>query len=163
MNENDLFNFQLEYTFTADWLAELDRQLALLLSTREGTMPLDRAFGLNMDFVDMPPEAAKSLYTAEVTEKVSKFIPEVRVQEVTWTGGNTGKLFPKVVITSSPVSPLALVSPVWGSMIRTPRTCLSSTTRPLTTCAGIWWQTLRRSCSKRRAARCPWAAPLSTA
>ena len=75
MNENDLFNFQLEYTFTADWLAELDRQLALLLSTREGTMPLDRAFGLNMDFVDMPPEAAKSLYTAEVTEKVSKFIP----------------------------------------------------------------------------------------
>ena len=101
MNENDLFNFQLEYTFTADWLAELDRQLALLLSTREGTMPLDRAFGLNMDFVDMPPEAAKSLYTAEVTEKVSKFIPEVRVQEVTWTGGNTGKLFPKVVITSA--------------------------------------------------------------
>ena len=94
MNENDLFNFQLEYTFTADWLAELDRQLALLL-------PLDRAFGLNMDFVDMPPEAAKSLYTAEVTEKVSKFIPEVRVQEVTWTGGNTGKLFPKVVITSA--------------------------------------------------------------
>ena len=93
MNENDLFNFQLEYTFTADWLAELDRQLALLLSTR--------AFGLNMDFVDMPPEAAKSLYTAEVTEKVSKFIPEVRVQEVTWTGGNTGKLFPKVVITSA--------------------------------------------------------------
>ena len=91
MNENDLFNFQLEYTFTADWLAELDRQLALLLSTREGTMPLDRAFGLNMDFVDMPPEA----------EKVSKFIPEVRVQEVTWTGGNTGKLFPKVVITSA--------------------------------------------------------------
>ena len=66
MNENDLFNFQLEYTFTADWLAELDRQLA-----------------------------------AEVTEKVSKFIPEVRVQEVTWTGGNTGKLFPKVVITSA--------------------------------------------------------------
>ena len=101
LDENDLFNFQLEYTFTADWLAELDRQLALLLSTREGTMPLDRAFGLNMDFVDMPPEAAKSLYTAEVTEKVSKFIPEVRVQEVTWTGGNTGKLFPKVVITSA--------------------------------------------------------------
>ncbi len=68
MNENDLFNFQLEYTFTADWLAELDRQLALLLSTREGTMPLDRAFGLNMDFVDMPPEAAKGL-PAEVHRK----------------------------------------------------------------------------------------------
>ena len=42
MNENDLFNFQLEYTFTADWLAELDRQLALLLSTREGEKVKDK-------------------------------------------------------------------------------------------------------------------------
>ena len=101
MNENDLFNFQLEYTFTADWLAELDRQLALLLSTREGTMPLDRAFGLNMDFVDMPPEVAKSLYTAEVTEKVAKFIPTVKVREITWDTGGQGNLIAKVVITSA--------------------------------------------------------------
>ena len=101
MNENDLFNFQLEYTFTADWLAELDRQLALLLSTREGTMPLDRAFGLNMDFVDMPPEVAKSLYTAEITKKTAQFIPEVRVQSVQWTHGGEGVFYPKVVITSA--------------------------------------------------------------
>ena len=101
MNENDLFNFQLEYTFTADWLAELDRQLALLLSTREGTMPLDREFGLNMDFVDMPPEVAKSLYTAEVTEKVAKFIPTVKVREITWDTGGQGNLIAKVVITSA--------------------------------------------------------------
>ena len=99
--ENTLFNFQLEYTFTGNWLAELDRQLSSLLSTREGTMPLDRTFGLNMDFVDMPPEAAKSLYAAEVTEKVAKFIPAVRVQEITWGRAENGKLTPKVVITSA--------------------------------------------------------------
>ena len=75
MNETGVYDFKLEYTFAGNALAELDRQLALLLSTREGTMPLDREFGLNMDFVDMPPEVAKSLYTAEVTEKVAKFIP----------------------------------------------------------------------------------------
>ena len=101
MNENDLFNFQLEYTFTADWLAELDRQLALLLSTREGTMPLDREFGLNMDFVDMPPEVAKSLYTAEVTEKVAKFIPTVKVREITWDTGGQGNFIGMVVIASA--------------------------------------------------------------
>ena len=101
MNKSDLFNFKLEYTFAADWLAELDRQLALLLSTREGTMPLDRTFGINMDFLDLPIEAAKSLYAAEVTEKVSKFIPEVRVQEITWTSNHSGQLSPKVVITSA--------------------------------------------------------------
>ena len=64
-------------------------------------MPLDREFGLNMDFVDMPPEVAKSLYTAEVTEKVAKFIQTVKVQEVTWTAGGQGNLIARVVITSA--------------------------------------------------------------
>ena len=48
MNETGVYDFKLEYTFAGNALAELDRQLALLLSTREGTMPLDREFGLNM-------------------------------------------------------------------------------------------------------------------
>ena len=63
------FDFQLQFTFANDAMAELDRKLALLYSTREGTMPLDREFGINMDFVDMPPEVAKSLYTAEITKR----------------------------------------------------------------------------------------------
>ena len=88
MNETGVYDFKLEYTFAGDYMAELDRQLALLLSTREGTMPLDREFGLNMDFVDMPPE-------------VAKFIPTVRVQEVTWSSGGQGNLIAKVVITSA--------------------------------------------------------------
>ena len=47
MNGTGVYDFKLEYTFAGDYMAELDRQLALLLSTREGTMPLDREFGLN--------------------------------------------------------------------------------------------------------------------
>ena len=101
MNGTGVYDFKLEYTFAGDYMAELDRQLARVLSPREGTMPLDREFGLNMDFVDMPPEAAKSLYTAEVTEKVAKFIPTARVQEVTWGAGAQGNLIAKVVITSA--------------------------------------------------------------
>ena len=58
------YDFQLQFTFASDKLAELDRKLALLYSTREGTMPLDREVGINMDFVDMPPEVAKGLYVA---------------------------------------------------------------------------------------------------
>ena len=105
MNETGVYDFKLEYTFAGDYMAELDRQLALLLSTREGTMPLDREFGLNMDFVGsemcIRDRVAKSLYTAEVTEKVAKFIPTVRVQEVTWSSGGQGNLIAKVVITSA--------------------------------------------------------------
>ena len=94
-----LFDFKLEYTFEDNKLAELDRQLALLLSTKAGTMPLDREFGIQMDFVDKPPEVVKSLYTAEVTKKVPQFIPWVRVYEVIWGYGEQGHIKPKVVIT----------------------------------------------------------------
>ena len=66
----------------------------------KATVTMDREFGLNMDFVDKPPEVAKSLYTAEVTKKVAKYIPTVRVQEITWSAAE-GKLSPKVVITSA--------------------------------------------------------------
>lgn len=81
-------------------MAELDRKLALLYSTREGTMPLDREFGINMDFVDALPEVAKSLYTAEITKKTANS-SEVRVQSVQWTHGGEGVFYPKVVITSA--------------------------------------------------------------
>lgn len=94
-----LFDFQLEFTFSDHWLADLDRQIALLLSTPEGSMPLERGFGITQDFVDRPPEVVKSLYTAEVTKKVSEFIPQVRVQEVVWLPAGQGHFRPKVVIT----------------------------------------------------------------
>ena len=80
------FDFQLQFTFATDAMAELDRKLALLYSTREGTMP---------------PEVAKSLYTAEITKKTAQFIPEVRVQSVQWIHGGEGAFYPKVVITSA--------------------------------------------------------------
>ena len=101
MTEKDVFDFQLEYTFADNSIARLDRQLALLLSTREGSMPLDREFGIKMDFLDRPPEVAKSLYTAEVTKKVAMFIPSVRVREVQWARGEDGKQIKKVVITNA--------------------------------------------------------------
>ena len=101
MMELDIFDYKLEYTFSDNLRAKLDRQLALLLSTPEGAMPLDREFGINMDFLDLPPEVAKSIYTAEVTKKIPQFIPAVRVQEITWTWNSKGKISPKVVITSA--------------------------------------------------------------
>ena len=101
MTRLDLYDFKLEYTFADQWQEELDRQLALLLSTVEGSMPLDREFGVNMDYIDKPIEVAKSLYAAEVTKKILKFIDKVRVKEITWQWTENGTLRPKVAITSA--------------------------------------------------------------
>lgn len=102
---DDFDNFTLCQSIQASFgmvrrapLADLDRSICLLLSTRAGTIPLDRELGLSMDFIDMPPETAKSLYTAEVSEKIAKFIPGVRVKSVSWDKGNNGKMKSKVVI-----------------------------------------------------------------
>ncbi len=95
------FDFQLQFTFTDQPLAELDRCLSLLYATREGSIPLDRRFGIAMDFVDMPVETAKNLYTAEVTAKTAQCIPRVRVQEVLWQRSAAGRLIPKVVIAGA--------------------------------------------------------------
>ena len=54
-----------------------------------------------MAFGYMPPPVAKSQYTAEGTEKVAKFIPTVKVREITWDTGGQGNLIAKVVITSA--------------------------------------------------------------
>lgn len=96
-----IYNFSLEFTFTSERILELERQLTLLLTTPAGTMPLDREFGVELDFLDIPSETAKNLYVAEVTQKVAKFIPSVMVEEVRWTTSEDGILKPKVVITNA--------------------------------------------------------------
>lgn len=94
-------NLQIQSDLAEKTAEDLDRRLSLLLSTKVGTMPLDRAFGINMDFLDMPPQTAKCLYTAEITKKIAMFVPEVRVKQVQWNSQEGGILRPKVVITSA--------------------------------------------------------------
>ena len=65
------YNFHLEFTFTDNRVEEL---------------------------LDNPSESAKAMFTAELTEKVATFIPEVRVDSVEWVAGEAGSIIPKVVI-----------------------------------------------------------------
>ena len=97
---SSFYQFNLSFTFADEKIEEYGRQISLLLSTPVGTMPLDREFGVDMDFLDMPSETANSLYTAEITEKIARFIPELRVESVSWEASPAGTLIPKVVITN---------------------------------------------------------------
>lgn len=95
------YEFYLDETFAGKPIEDLNRKLAFLFSTRAGTLPLDREFGMEQDFLDSPSEASKSLFTAEATAKVAQYIPEARVKEVSWVAGEMGSIMPKVVITSA--------------------------------------------------------------
>lgn len=72
-------------------------ELYTLYGTREGTVGMCRDFGLSWEAVDMPPETAKAMMSAEIVEKTVRFIAGVRIVRVEWSRGE-GELSGKVVI-----------------------------------------------------------------
>ncbi|WP_330697958.1 hypothetical protein [Anaerotignum sp.] len=77
---------------------DIRRCLTILYATPIGTVALDREFGLDWGFVDLPTEVAKARMAAEIIGKTGKYEPRVLVQEVKWETSNEGELKPKVVI-----------------------------------------------------------------
>lgn len=99
----DLSKCEFEYEGQTEYEKKqhLLQQLRLLTSTRKGRIPLDRDLGLDFSFVDRPIGVVRSLYAAQITEAISKYIPSLAIVEITWTGGVDGHLSPKVVVTDA--------------------------------------------------------------
>lgn len=61
---------------------EIKDNLLALLSTTEGSVPLDRSYGIDVDLVDDPSVVAQALLQQEIIEKVEKYEPRVLVKSV---------------------------------------------------------------------------------
>ena len=74
--------------------------LKTLYGSREGEQALDREFGLNMDCLSLPAEAAEAKLTAEIIRKTKKYEPRAQVLEVSYETSHSqqGNIRPKVVI-----------------------------------------------------------------
>jgi len=77
------------------------QEVAVVLSTRQGSIPLYRNFGLPMRFLDMPSTAGESVMVAEVTEAIQEFVPNAEVVRVIpkYDGENLGRLYPVVEVS----------------------------------------------------------------
>lgn len=84
--------------FNATGAEEVYENLRILYTTPEGSVPFDRSFGINTDFLDEPDVLARGKLIVEYTEKTKIFEPRVRVDQVTFDPTETGQLKPKVVI-----------------------------------------------------------------
>ncbi len=100
---------QIDITATMDNIeigatgaAEIIQNVKTILSTIKGTVPLDRAFGVDWFFVDMPTPAAQAAFTAEIVTEIEKQEPRVKVIRVLWAAdplaAMDGKLLPTVQI-----------------------------------------------------------------
>lgn len=92
------YDFELESALTGENREQDYRRVCFVLSTPQGTLALDREFGIDSSYLGRPTETARALYAAECIEKVPKFVPTVRVQSVTWSADYNGNAKPKVVI-----------------------------------------------------------------
>lgn len=80
---------------------EIIRCIQNLALTPAGTVPLDRDFGLNIDFMGMPIETAKNLLAIELITKIDRYEPRASVKEVDMTGTMDGQIKVRVVIESA--------------------------------------------------------------
>lgn len=91
-------NVSIEYDFTSDELEDINRCVRNLYSTRAGSQPMDRDFGIDYDgIVGLPLEVAKNRLTIEYMDKTERYEPRVVVDSVDFTVDiSSGMLIPTV-------------------------------------------------------------------
>lgn len=80
--------------FPASEAENIRRCLATLYSVREGEQPLDRDFGINNDFLDLPVNLARNRFALEVIEKTEKYEKRVKVEKVEYRFEEEGQMIP---------------------------------------------------------------------
>jgi len=84
----------------SDTVRSVLQNIAIILSTRQLSVPLYRDFGLPMQFVDKPMPVAKPMLIAEITEAIAEFEPRATLLNVTFEIDETvpGRLIPTVEV-----------------------------------------------------------------
>jgi len=67
-----------------DIIRSVAQNISLILSTRRGTVPMYREFGLPMKFIDKPIPIYEALFTEEVTEALERFEPRAKLISVSF-------------------------------------------------------------------------------
>ena len=81
---------------------EILQNVRTILTTRIGTVPLHRDFGVSWDHLDKPYPVAKSMMMVEVIEAIQEFEPRAKVESVefdeTTESAMEGLLKPRVIV-----------------------------------------------------------------
>lgn len=72
----------LKFDYSSPNIENIRRNLAMLYATKAGSVPMDRDFGLECDFVSKPLPVAKSEFEFEVIRKTEIYEPGVQVEKV---------------------------------------------------------------------------------
>lgn len=86
----------------AKGLVGLAQEVRTLLTTRKGSVPLDRDFGVDWALVDAPVVDAAPRLVAEYARRIERYVPRVRVLSITFAPSSEaaleGRLRPVVTL-----------------------------------------------------------------
>lgn len=86
----------------SDEVREILQNVRTILSTRKGSVPLDRDFGLTWAHIDKPMPVAKMLMRSEVIDAIEEYEPRTTVVSVDFdedtASAMDGILNPRVVV-----------------------------------------------------------------
>ena len=91
------YPLRLNETGTVDSVLQ---NIAILLTTFKGTVPLDRDFGMDAEILDRPAAAARVLYMAEIRETIETYEPRATVRGITFRQSGA-QLIPTVEVEIS--------------------------------------------------------------
>ncbi len=77
-------------------LEELVQNIITICTTAKFSVPMDRAFGIDADFIDDPVNSARSKLCGEIVRAVKTFEPRVRITSIDFTGDGEGKFYPRI-------------------------------------------------------------------
>jgi phage baseplate assembly protein W len=86
-------------TFGATGILRVIQNVRTILTTRKGTQPLDREFGITFDFLDSPALLTRAKAEQECFLALRKYEPKAVLKEIRWeTDLESGKFWPDVLI-----------------------------------------------------------------
>lgn len=75
----DLKHTQKYAFIESDILRSIAQNITLIVSTKKGTVPHYREFGIPMEFIDRPQKVAKTILISEVVNAVDLFEPRAEI------------------------------------------------------------------------------------
>ena len=77
-----------------DTITSIVQCITTLITTKQGTIPMYRQFGLPMNYIDKPLQIAKTIAISEITTAIQDFEPRVIPLGVVFDENLQGQLIP---------------------------------------------------------------------
>jgi len=92
-------NLPATITYGLTGMPEVMQNVRTILTTRRGTVPLDRGFGISFDFLDSPINTARAKAEQEIFLQLKKYEPRAILKQIVWGADlNLGQIYPKVKV-----------------------------------------------------------------